>query len=246
MTTDRITQAAHLLVEARRTNTPITELPPACLPRDAEEAYAVQDAVAALSGPVRGWKVGQGASPNCAPVFAVEQSGVTLEAARFHGLGAEIEFGFRVSEDLPPRATPYTDAEVVERLDFVPLMELIASRYIDKKARTPFEMLADSLSNGAFVIGQPIADWQAFDFRNHDVSLTINGTVVQSVGGTPHKGNPSDGVVLLANWAAGRSAGLRAGDVITTGALKGATTAQAGDTVIGDWGDWGRVEVQFS
>jgi 2-keto-4-pentenoate hydratase len=242
MTSDRITQAARLLVEAQRTNTPIAELPPTCAPRDAEEAFAIQDAVAALRGPVRGWKVGQGASPNCAPVFAVEPSGVTLEAARFHGLGAEIEFGFRVTEDLPPRATSYTDADVKERLEFVPLVELIASRYIDKKARTPFEMLADSLSNGAFVIGPPIADWQRFDFRNHPVSLTINGEVVQSVGGTAHKGHPTDGVVWLAN----RPAGLRAGDVITTGALKGATAAQAGDTVIGDWGEWGRVEVQFS
>lgn len=245
MPLNRAQEAAGLLVGAYRTNRPVVELPPSCRPRDVEEAYAVQDAVAQLRGPIRGWKSGPATPRRCAPVFAIEQSGVTLEAARFPWLGIEIEFGFCVTADLPPRGKPYEWVEVFEKLEFVPLMELVSSRYVEKECRSPLELLADNLTNGAFIVGAPIAEWDAFDFRNHPASLTINGKTVQSAPGTPHEGSPPDGIVWLANHTAGRTGGLRKGDVITTGALNGTTKAGAGDKAVGDWGDWGKVEVSF-
>lgn len=245
MTTDRAREAARLLVEAHRTKMPIVGLPPSCLPRDPDEAYAVQDAIAALRGPVRGWKVSPSEPRRCATVFVVEPSGVTLEAAGLPGLGVEVEFGFRIARDMPPRAMPYGEAEVFERLEFLPLIELIASRYIDKKSRSPLELMADGMTHGAFVVGKPIAAWRDLDFKRQPVTLAINDKVVQSAVGKPTKGNPADGIVWLANHVAGRSGGLRTGDVITTGALAGTTPAKAGDNAVGDWGPWGCVEVRF-
>ena len=245
MITDRAKEAAGLLVEAHRNRKPIAGLPPSCLPQNTDEAYAIQDAIAALRGRIRGWKFSPSTPHRCGPVFDVERSGATLEVARFHGLGVEIELGFRLTQDLPPRALPYGKAEVLDRLEFVPLMELLASRFVDRKACSPLENLADCMSNGGFIVGAPIADWRGVDFGSRKVELAINGRVVQSAAGSSNAATLLDGAIWLANHTAGRTGGLRAGDVVTTGALKGTSPAKAGDTAVGDWGPLGRVEVQF-
>src|SRR3546814_5093908 len=52
---------------------PIEALPEYCRPATTAQAYAIQDAVADLLGPVGGWKVGAkgpDAQPNCAPLPA--------------------------------------------------------------------------------------------------------------------------------------------------------------------------------
>jgi 2-keto-4-pentenoate hydratase len=245
MTTERVQEAARLLVEAYRSNQQIVGLPRSCIPQDTAEAHAVQDAIAELRGPVKGWKVGQGAVPQVAPVFIVEPSATTLEAAKLPGLGSEIEFGFRLTRDLPPRGTPYTKDEVFAALEFLPLFELLSSRYIDRKSRSQPESLADSLTNGAFITGKAIKDWRGFDFVNHKATLAINGKVVQTAEGSLKKSNPPDNIVWLANHVTGRQGGLRSGQVITTGALAGTTPTKAGDKVVGDFGDWGKIEVSF-
>jgi 2-keto-4-pentenoate hydratase len=148
-------------------------------------------------------------------------------------------------EDMPARSTPYETNEVLDRLEFVPLIEIVASRFIDKKSRSPMELLADSMSSGAFIVGAPIAEWRGVDFGNQKVELAIDGQVVQSVAGSRHASHLLDGVVWLANHLAGRTGGFRAGDVVTTGALKGATPAKTGKRAVGDWGKLGQVEVQF-
>jgi 2-keto-4-pentenoate hydratase len=246
MTTERVKQAARHLVDAYRSKTQIARLPADCQPQTAEEAYAVQDAVALLRGPVKGWKISPSTPHRCASVFVVEPSGATLETASLPGCGAEVEFGFRVARDLPARATPYSAEEVFAAIEFIPLMEVIASRFADKRSPTPMELLADGMTHGAYVIGKPIADWRNFDFRKHAVSMSINGKQVQQTEGWKGKIEPPDGVVWLANHVMTRAAGgLKAGIAITTGALAGTTPAQPGDKVVGDWGDWGRVETTF-
>ncbi len=55
---DRMRQAAELQLQARRALVPIVDLPIELRPRTLEEAYALQDVVAAAMGPIGGWKVG--------------------------------------------------------------------------------------------------------------------------------------------------------------------------------------------
>src|SRR5258707_4184925 len=62
--------AAGMLLEARRTNTPIDDLPAAVRPVTLEEAYFVQDKLALADGEIGGGGVGgasTAATPGCSP-----------------------------------------------------------------------------------------------------------------------------------------------------------------------------------
>ncbi len=243
--------AARLLIEAHRTGAPIDRLPESIRPATIADAYAIQDEIMAVLGPIGGWKVGTAgpdAEPSCAPVAAsvIHPSGMVLEAQRYHWLGLEIEFAFRVLADLPPRALPYLYEEVAAAIEFVPLIEVIASRFRDRAGFGMAEILADANANGGFVLGAAIKDWRGIDFRTVKVDLAIDGAIVQTALDThPLGGNPARLVHWQANHLTGRAGGLKRGDIVTTGALKGIAPAKAGNHAVGDWGALGRVEVSF-
>src|SRR5580693_10437163 len=91
--------AAGMLLEARRTNTPIDDLPAAVRPVTLEEAYFIQDRIALAYGEIGGWKVGA-PTAEATPMFApmplswISASGVVLgeQTRRYRGLEAEIAF----------------------------------------------------------------------------------------------------------------------------------------------------------
>ncbi len=241
-------QAAALLVAAYRSGEPIDRLPESCRPADIAAAYAIQDEVTVLRGPIAGWKVGMGSPadlPSCAPVYrdVILASGALLDPRRYHGLALEIEFAFRLRRDLPLRDEAYSYDEVAASVDFLPLIEVIGSRYRDRTALPQAEQLADANGNGAFILGTPVEDWRGLDFRSQRVTLEIDGAVVQSALATHPAGDPVKLVLWQANHAAARCGGLKAGDVVTTGSLQGATAAAGGSHAIGNWGRWGRVTV---
>jgi len=240
-------QAAALLVAAYRSGAPIDRLPASCRPADIAAAYAIQDEVTALRGPIGGWKTGMGSptdQPSCAPVYrdVILASGALLDPRRYHGLALEIEFAFRLRRDLPLRSDAYGYDEVAASVDFLPLIEVIGSRYRDRTVLPQAEQLADANGNGAFILGAPV-DWRGLDFRSQRVTLEIDGAVVQSALATHPAGDPVQLVLWQANHAAARCGGLKAGDVVTTGSLQGATAVAGGSHAIGSWGRWGRVTV---
>ena len=159
MTDDQVTQAANLLIEARRTGSRIASLPDSCRPSTPDEAYAIQDAVAARLGAVGGWKVGAGspqAEPVCAPMPAdlIFRSEQHPSYAASPGTEIETEIAFVLGADLPARDTPYTIEDVVAAVASVhAAIELVDSRFADRRSVDRLSLLADSLSNGAFVLG---------------------------------------------------------------------------------------------
>lgn len=243
--------AARRLIEARQAGLPIDRLPPECRPATIDEAYAVQDRVSAGLGPIGGWKVGQSpdGSITCAAIQAadIHPSNRPLPAAAFHDLAVEIEFAFRLGRDLPHRAEPYGYAETAAAVSgFLPLIEVIGSRYADYRTLPGPEQLADAGGNGAFVLGPESADWRALDFQQQTATLAIDGTIRQAPQpGTHPAGDPVLLVVWLANHLAARSGGLKSGDVVTTGSLDGATPIAAGSAAEADFGRWGKVSVRF-
>ena len=61
--------AADLLLDARRTNKPITDLPAQLRPTTLDEAYFIQDRMSWAYEAIGGWKVGA-ATPDATPAFA--------------------------------------------------------------------------------------------------------------------------------------------------------------------------------
>jgi hypothetical protein len=120
MTLDQITAAASLLVQARRTGTPIPELPESYRPATIADAHAIQDAVTRqLDRPVAAFKANAppGDEQNRGVIYDVYSSPARIPAFQVPLCGVEGEVAFRFTRDLPPRATSYTRDEVTAAVD---------------------------------------------------------------------------------------------------------------------------------
>lgn len=223
---DTATQAARLLIAARTDGKRLVHLPEALRPADRAAAYAIQHKVAATLGPIGGWKVGapnQQAEPICGPlpVSGVVASPASVPAASAHMRGIEAEVSFRMAADLPPRATPYSRAEVIAAIATAhPSIELLESRFEDSDAVDALTGLADSQSHGGFVYGPGRADWHGIDFANETVEQYVNGALQMA-----RTGNPCGDMIRLVEWLANIGStwagGLKAGQFVTCGSWTG-------------------------
>ena len=111
-TEEQIDQAAGLFIEARKSGMPGPRLPESCRPADANAAIAIQYRTLELLGEkIGGWKCGI-PTPNGVMLAPITASTITRKTpAAFLGNKATIEpeIAFVMGQDLPPRATAYTD-----------------------------------------------------------------------------------------------------------------------------------------
>jgi 2-keto-4-pentenoate hydratase len=179
MQAEAIERAAATLLAARRARRPLDRLPEDCRPTTLDDAYAIQDRMAAIVGePVAGWKIGCTSreaqtlmgidGPFAGRVFAsgLLTSPATLPAADFPMRGIEGEFAFRLAMDLPARTAPYDRDEMAEAVDLLyPAIEIIGPAFaaaVWTGVGAP-GIVADNGAHGALVLGAPIDDWRARD-----------------------------------------------------------------------------------
>lgn len=226
------------LVRARRSGQRIRALPADLAPATAEEAYAVQEAVIRRLGvAVAGWKVGAPdptGTPSAAPLFAdlVAPSPARFPAGPDSLRGVEAEIALRLGRDLPARAAPYDEDEAWAAVDTLHVaIELLDSRYVDRKAAGEFAALADNLTNGGFCYALAVRDWRGVDFLRQPAELVVDGeTAARAVGGNP-AGHPRRLLAWLANHCAVRGRPLARGQIVTTGSHTGLVIAPPGATV---------------
>jgi len=223
---DKARKAADLLLAARANPTAkLACLPQALRPADRAEAYAIQALVAESFGAIGGWKVGAAnptAEPQCG---ALPAANVVASPASFSGAhnarGIETEVCFTIGHDLPPRAEPYTRAEIIAAMATAhPAIELLDSRYVDADAVDAFSGLADSQSHFALIVGPGRADWHDIDFDAQTAEQYVDGALHRS-----HMGNPGGDMVRLVQWAANVgtlwAGGLKQGQIVTCGSWTG-------------------------
>jgi 2-keto-4-pentenoate hydratase len=250
---DRLRQAAELLLKARRELKPIETLPESLRPGTLDEAYALQDIVAAALGPVGGWKVGAPspeATPGYSPMpllggYAV--SGQMLKET-FHRLrGVEAEIAFCLGKDLPVREQPYSREEVRDAIASAhPAIELLESAFVDVDKVDRLSLNGDLQINGGFVYGPAFPEWRNADFTKESVTVLIEGIV--RFEGTASNTAGTDLLRLvtwLANEARHRTQGLKAGDWITTGSWCGKLFANRGAEVRVRFSSFGEVQIYF-
>ena len=253
-------RAASLLATAYRRRKQIDSLPPNLVPQTLLEAYAIQDRlVDTWGGKSVGWKlsctstVAQQAlkfdEPCRGRIMAgrVDQSPATLDGDRHFMRLLEPEFGFRLKRDLRPSDAPFGIEDVVGAVDaLVPLIEIVDTAYQDWKSVGVLSLIADNMLSGGLVVGEPARDWQARDLATHEVALAVNGETVTSGNGGNVLGNPVNALLWLANDLPSMGMGLSAGEIVATGLSTGLAFADAGDTAVADFGDFGQVTVAFS
>ena len=246
---DAATQFADLIIAARADlSKRLADVPHALRPTSVEAAYAVQHKVAATFGAIGGWKVGApGGIRVCGalPASDVKPSPATLSAAVNPYRGIEAEVAFRMAADLPPRATPYSRAEVVAAIGTMhPAIEELETRFVDPDAFDLLTNLADTQSHGGFIYGPGTLNWQGIDLSSMVCEQHVDGTLSKDKTGYPF-GDIMDMMEWLANVGAVWAGGLKAGQFVTCGSWTGKECVGAAANVRVSFTSLGEVVLRY-
>ena len=247
MTVD-ISYAVQSLLEARRSNVQV--VPPFALP-DRNAVYAIQDGVAAATGPIAGWKVGARtptAEPNPAPLLAgaLLRSPAKVDGKARHMIGVEIEISFHIVADIAPRSEPVGREEALSVVgDAFVGMEVVDTRLADFQTLDPEWLLADNQMNHALVVGDGIKRWRQLDWPDLQVKLAIDGKIVVDQRGGLGAVDPVRPLAWMIDHAVRRRGGIRKGQAITTGSWTGLRYFPPGTQARGEFVGLGAVEAIF-
>ena len=247
MTVD-ISHAVQSLLEARRSGRQVA--PPFALP-DRDAVYAIQDGVAAATGPVAGWKVGARtptAEPNPAPLLtgALVKSPARFDGKAMHMIGVEIEISFHIAHDIAARDKPVSREEALAAVgDAFVGMEVVDTRLANFKQADPEWLLADNQMNHALVVGDGVKDWARLDWPDLQVRLVIDGNIVVDQRGGLGAVDPVRPLAWMIDHAVRRRGGVRQGQAITTGSWTGLRYFPPGTQARGEFSGLGAVEATF-
>ncbi|MFC0411032.1 fumarylacetoacetate hydrolase family protein [Roseomonas elaeocarpi] len=243
-------EAAAFLHALRRDGRTVATLPEMLQPRSLAQAYAVQDAALRRLGPVGGWKVGPPKPDGqifCAPV---PQSLVFHAPAALPvlapSLEAEVEVGLVLGRDLVAADAGLEPAALRAAVATVHVaVELLASRFRDRRAVDSLLPLADAQSNAAIVLGPALGDGALLAFEQLDAALWIDGQPA----GSSRRG-PSGAAILrslawLIGHAAERGVALRAGQALVTGARVGPVPVPHGALLEAELSPGGRMSLRL-
>ena len=257
---DQSRDACELLYRHWAAGTQLESLPSGLSPATRAEGYEVQAHLEShTSAPLYGWKIaatsvnGQrhiGVDGPLAGRILAER--VIADGGDFV-LGtslmrvAELEFAFRMGADLAPRATAYTQDEVLSAVATLhPAIELPDSRFAHFETAGLAQLVADNACAHYFVLG-PAADdsWRALDLAAHPGKAFRNGALAEAGVGANVLGDPRIALTWLANELSAHGMTLRAGQVVTTGTCVKPVVIAVGETIEGDLGPLGRVSVRI-
>lgn len=245
--TDR---AAELLAGAHRSGERRERLPENARPRDGDEAYAIERAIAARLGEtIAGWKVAVtpdfGVLAGILLASRMFANATAVSAAQVPMLGVEAEIAFRFDRALPARERDYDRGEIEVAVTAFAAIEVVDTRYRDYAGTPAIERAADFMSNGGFVSGDFRPDWRAIDLAGLEARLLVDDVeIVHQVGGHATK-DPLIPAIALANYL--RSwGGIAAGQIATTGTYTGLNFAKPGSTVRAVFAGFGAAEVRFT
>jgi 2-keto-4-pentenoate hydratase len=258
MTPDQLEIAAAAIWNAQTSATPIAALPNASAPQNRADGYAVQQALARLSGQQAfGWKIAATSAAGQRHIGVDGPLGGRLflnrvlpmsRAIRLTGNSmkvGEAEFAFRMANDLPPRGMPYSVDDVMGSVGALyPAIEIPDSRFIEfVKAGGP-ALIADNACAHEFVLGDEVKiAWRGLDLSQHRVHVTCDGAPNCEGIGSNVLGDPRVALTWLANELNACGLMLRAGETITTGTCVVPFSLAAGKSYRADFGVLGAVTI---
>lgn len=260
MTPEQIEQSAAAIWQARINARPMASLPSGAIPQNRVEGYAVQQALAHLSGQqAYGWKIAATSSAGQKHIGVDGPLGGRLFIDRvlpmsmpisLRGNGmkvGEAEFAFRMAVDLPARGIPYSVDDVMKNVGALyPAVELPDSRFSDfVKVGAP-SLIADNACAHEFVLGDEVkSDWRRLDLSQHRVLITTDNKPNCEGIGANVLGDPRIALTWLANELNSYGQMLRAGETITTGTCVAPFDVQAGKSYTADFGVLGSISLTF-
>lgn len=252
--------AAAILVARRVGGTQGERLPDGCRPQNLEHALAVQAAVTEhwceqMDDSIGGWKcllppenklvvgpIYTRTIDSIPPVSLWTKTSPEGERARI-----EPELAFFFGKDLPPRAEPYTAADVDAAIVRTHMaLELINGRYADPASCEFPEMLADGLVNQGLFIGTEVDSTNAAAASSFTITLTCaNGEVIERQGQHPNT-HPRAPLYWLAEFLRNRGQGIVAGQAVITGSYAGVLEVPLNTEIQIDYAGLGSMQVSFT
>lgn len=257
-TEDKLTD---LLAHLRQSGKPQSGLAPDLMPPDAAAAYRVAAKVRdRLGWEVGGWKIAankpemqaalRAEEPILGSVFRhlIHENPATLDHSTLQHPVVECEYVVRFRDGLPPRPTPYSEADIADAIADIHIgIEVAECRFSHDDAFPALPaILADGSGNGHLVIGAAIPNWRDASIADAPVTLTVDGDIRR----TGNAGDAIDHPLVPATWLANRlnqdGLAIQGGDVVSTGTCSHMLLAKSGNACTGQFGDFGQVQVHFS
>ncbi len=241
---DMLQQLAERLRNAYATGA-IAPLRDGLRPTDAEAAYAIQSINTRIWSErgrrIVGRKVGLTAKsvqaqlgvdqPDYGVLFddmAIEDGG-SLMRSKVLQPKAEAEVAFILAHDL--KSSNVSIQEVTAAIAYaLPAIEIVDSRIADWKI-TFADTVADNGSSAFYVLGKTPQSLIGLDLKTCGMVLEVNGQIASLGAGAACLGHPLNAATWLARTVASRGEGLRAGDVLLSGALGPMVPLTVGDVV---------------
>lgn len=224
---------ATLLLEQWRHETQLQALPPERRPATLDDGYAAQDALFAAAGGVRaGWKLGVGSPAQLRAGQLTRPLIGQLEQARLYPSGAQVrvpqrgaitvecEIAFVLARDIAPAAGREVDPADIRHACVT--FELVRSRFTDRRAVGWPSFVADNVGFEALVISEPFSDGlDSGLLQQVDASAVVllDGQAKVRAQTGDDVTDPLRSLAALYAHAADRGITLRAGDIVTTGAM---------------------------
>ena len=165
--------------------------------------------------------------------------GGELAASRTLQPKAEAEIALILKHDIKdPDATAQTVAAAVDTA--MAAIEVVDSRIADWKI-TFADTVADNGSSAFFVLGSVRKPLAGLDLRTCGMAMEINGKLASLGAGVACLGHPLNAAAWLVRTLAKRGVGLKAGDILMTGALGPMVALNPGDRVVSEIGGLGSV-----
>lgn len=123
-------------------------------------------------------------------------------------------------------------------------IEIVDSRIADWKISFA-DTVADNGSSAFFVLGEERKPLAGLDLLTCGMVLEVNGAIASHGAGAACLGHPLNAAAWLARTLATQGDGLRAGDILLTGALGPMVTLNPGDHVSATIGGLGGVQFSF-
>ncbi|AYG45475.1 hydratase [Pseudomonas sp. Leaf58] len=226
-------RTAAFLLQHWRSGELLTELPASLKPETLKQGYDSQDQLfAAAAGQRAGWKLGVGSPAGMRAAQLSRPLIGQLEAARCHPGGVHIqlpavtpvtiecEVAFVLDRDIPPQAGRVPVSEDI-RATCVSF-EVVRSRFIDRKSVGWPSFVADNVGFEALVVGNSLGAGISVPLLA-DLAATCEVYVDGEFRARGLSGDAAtDPLVSLAHLyahAAERGQALKAGDIVTTGAM---------------------------
>lgn len=253
---------ADRFLAARRAATGLTDYP-GTPPETLDAGYDIQaQAMARVTEPVAGWKVGRilppldaryGCDRLAGPIFAstvAQVDGLATGLVFAEGFGAvEAEFLFRIGKAPAPDQRQFTLEEAADHVDAVHIgIEIASSPFQGINGHGPAVTVSDFGNNNGLLIGPAVPDWHDGAYAQQRIVTRIDGVEIGAGTAAAFNHGAIGSVRFLLENLAQRGIAVEEGWWISTGAVTGVHPVIPGQQVETDFGPLGtlncRIEAQ--